>query len=199
MQVLTECNDFFFSQQLPSIKKNPAEEKFFIFSDKKNYKGDAYKALSEFKGDIKKINLFKLNKNSLIIDALFGIGLKRNIHLKLGKIFNKINKSSNSIVSIDIPSGVCSNTGKILGYAIKADFTVAFHRKKVGHILGLGKKFSGKIKVVDIGFDQKNMKTQCFLSKHSVFNFRIVFLNSLIKILCILVEKTVFGLPKVQS
>ena len=133
----------------------------YIFSDKKNYKGDAYKALSEFKGDIKKINLFRLNKNSLIIDALFGIGLKRNIHLKLGKIFNKINKSSNSIVSIDIPSGVCSNTGKILGYAIRADFTVAFHRKKVGHILGLGKKFSGKIKVVDIGFDQKNMKTQC--------------------------------------
>ena len=56
---------------------------------------------------------------------------------------------------------VCSNSGKILGNSIKADFTIALHRKKVGHVLGPGKYYSGKIKVVDIGFTQKIMKTQC--------------------------------------
>jgi len=141
----------------------------YIFAGKKKYKGDADKAFNKYKGDIKKINSLKLNTNSLIVDSLFGIGLKRKINLKLGKIFNKINKSSNPVVSVDIPSGVCSNTGKVLGYGIKADFTVTFHRKKVGHTLGLGKQFSGKVKVEDIGFEQKNMTTQCLENSPSLW------------------------------
>ena len=134
----------------------------YIFTNKKNYKGDALKALKEFKGNLKKINLFKLNKKALIIDALFGIGLKRNIKGVLRKVFKKINKSKNKVISVDIPSGVCSNTGEILGSAIKADFTITFHGKKIGHILGVGKQFSGRLKVVDIGFSQKKMKTNYY-------------------------------------
>ena len=133
----------------------------YILTSKNSYRGDALKALTEFGKELKKISLFKLKKNALIVDAIFGIGLSRNIKGKLKKIFDQINKSNNSIVSVDIPSGVCSNTGEILGSAIKADFTITFHRKKIGHVLGQGKKFSGKIKVVDIGFDQNKMKTQC--------------------------------------
>ena len=72
---------------------------------------------------------------------LFGIGLKRNIKGILSKVFRKINQSKNPVVSVDIPSGVCSNTGEILGSAIKADFTITFHRKKIGHIIGFGKQF----------------------------------------------------------
>jgi NAD(P)H-hydrate epimerase len=132
----------------------------YILKSKKNYKGDALTALEEFNYGLKKISSFKLKKNVIVIDALFGIGLKRNIRGRLSKIFNQINKSNNPVVSVDIPSGVCSNTGEILGNAIKADFTVTFHRKKVGHILGLGREYSGDIKVADIGFIQKKMKTQ---------------------------------------
>jgi len=80
----------------------------------------------------------------------------------LGKVFRKINKSKNPVVSVDIPSGVCSNTGEILGNAIKADFTITFHRKKIGHVVGFGKRFSGRIKVVDIGFVQRKVKTRCY-------------------------------------
>ena len=77
-------------------------------------------------------------------------------------IFNKINNSNNRVVSVDIPSGVCSNTGEILGSAIKADFTITFHRKKIGHVIGFGKRFCGKLKVVDIGFSQKKLQTSCW-------------------------------------
>ena len=136
--------------------------KVYIFTSRKNYKGDALKALEEFKGSLKKINLFKLNKKALIVDALFGIGLKRNIKGILTKVFKRIDKSKNKVVSVDIPSGVCSNTGNILGTAIKADFTITFHRKKIGHILSYGKKLSGNIKVMDIGFSQKKMKTRYY-------------------------------------
>ena len=94
-----------------------------------------------------------MKKNALIVDALFGIGLKRSIKGILSTGFRKINKGKNCVVSVDIPSGVCSNTGNILGSAIKADFTVTFHRKKAGHVLGRGKEFSGKLKVADIGFN----------------------------------------------
>jgi len=134
----------------------------YIFSDVSNYKGDALRALKEFKGDLKKINLFKLQKNALIVDALFGIGLKRTIKGILSKVFRKINQSKNPVVSVDIPSGVCSNTGEVLGNAIKADFTIAFHRKKIGHILGFGKRFSGRLQVVDIGFAKRKVKTRCY-------------------------------------
>jgi len=132
----------------------------YSYKNKKNYTGDAKKALNEFRGKLKKVSLFNLKKRALIVDALFGIGLKRNINEKLGKIFHKINSSNNQVVSVDIPSGICSNNGKILGAAIKANFTITFHNRKIGHILGSGKKFSGKIKVVDIGFLQKKMKIQ---------------------------------------
>ena len=135
--------------------------KVYALLNKKSYKGDAFKALNEYGEKIKKISSFRIKKNALILDAIFGIGLSRNIKGKLKEIFDQINKSNNCVVSVDIPSGVCSNTGKILGSAIKADFTITFHRKKIGHILGLGKKFSGRIKVMDIGFSQKKMNTQC--------------------------------------
>ena len=127
-----------------------------------NCKGDALTALKEFKGELKKMNLFKLQKKALIVDALFGIGLKRNIKGILSKVFRKINQNKNLVVSVDISSGICSNTGEILGSAIKADFTITFHRKKIGHIIGFGKQYSGRIQVVDIGFSQKKTKTRCY-------------------------------------
>ena len=142
------------------LKDSGYKIKVYTFADTNKYRGDALRAWKNFKGITKKVSFFKLEKNTLIIDALFGIGLKRNISGKLEKIFKLINKSNNSVVSVDIPSGVSSDTGRILGSAIKADFTVTFHRKKVGHVLSHGKEFSGKIKVADIGFNKLKMKTR---------------------------------------
>ena len=133
----------------------------YTYVSENKYKGDALKALKGFKGELKTIDLFKLKKNALIVDAIFGIGLKRNIKGILSTVFRKINKGKNCVVSVDIPSGVCSNTGKVLGSAIKADFTITFHRKKIGHFIGHGKFFCGKVKMVDIGFSQKKIKSRC--------------------------------------
>ena len=132
--------------------------KVYTYVNKNSYKGDALRALKNFRGITENLDFFKLKKNALILDALFGIGLERNIKGKLKKIFKLINKNNNPVISVDIPSGISSNSGQILGSAIKADFTVTFHRKKVGHVLGYGKEFSGKLKIADIGFNQKKMK-----------------------------------------
>ena len=151
------------------LKNNGYKIEVYALFDKSNYKGDALKAVNAYGGDIKKISSLKIKKNSLIVDALFGIGLNRNIRGKLKKIFIKINKSKSRVFSMDMPSGISSDTGRILGCAIKADYTVAFHTKKIGHIINKGKDFSGKIIVADIGFAKKVMKKYCLINSPNLW------------------------------
>ena len=66
-----------------------------------------------------------------------------------------IPKSKKKIISIDIPSGVHGDTGKVCGCAIKANETLALHEKKIGHTVYPGNTYCGKIIVVDIGISKK--------------------------------------------
>ena len=122
---------------------------------KKYYKGDALKALNQLQIKSKSILDLKIKKKSVVIDCLFGTGISRKISGFLRKIIFKINKSKQKIISIDIPSGVHGDTGKVFGCAIKANETLAFHAKKIGHTLYPGKTYCGKIIVVDIGISKK--------------------------------------------
>ena len=121
---------------------------------KKYYKGDALKAFKKLKIKTQNISKFKARKNSVIIDCIFGTGLNKLISGTLKSVILRINKL-NKIISIDIPSGINGDTGKILGCAVKAHTTLALHAKKIGHTLNPGKKFSRKIIVVDIGISKK--------------------------------------------
>ena len=120
----------------------------------KSYKGDALKALKGLKIKTQNISKFKARKNSVIIDCIFGFGLNRPISGTLKSVILRMNKLD-KIISIDIPSGINGDTGKILGCAVKAHTTLALHAKKIGHTLNPGKKFSGKIIVVGIGISKK--------------------------------------------
>ena len=133
-------------------KKNYKVEVFCL--QKKYYKGDALKAYKKLKIRTRNISKFKARKNSAIIDSIFGIGLNRPISGTLKSVILRMNKL-NKIISIDIPSGINGDTGKILGCAVKAHTTLALHTKKIGHTLNPGKKYSGKIIVVDIGISKK--------------------------------------------
>ena len=122
---------------------------------KKNYKGDALKALNQLQIKSKSILDLKIKKKSVVIDCLFGTGISRKISGFLRKTIFKINKSKQKTISIDIPSGVHGDTGKVCGCAIKANETLALHAKKIGHTLYPGKTYCGKIIVVDIGISKK--------------------------------------------
>jgi NAD(P)H-hydrate epimerase len=89
----------------------------------------------------------------LIIDGLIGLGLKGTIEGEMKEVIDKINQSSAKIISIDIPSGIDSDTGEIKGVAIKADQTVTFGALKFGHLLHPGKEYCGQIKVAPLSFD----------------------------------------------
>lgn len=90
----------------------------------------------------------------IVIDGLIGIGIKGEINKKTSAIIDKINKFSKFTISIDIPTGISADNGKIMGNAIKADLTVAFGYLKIGHLINEGRDFSGDIKVVELSFDK---------------------------------------------
>ena len=114
------------------------------------YKGDAKIAYK--KNQLTKNNYNDLNipKNSVIIDCLFGIGLSRKVKGMYKNIIKKVNKSKQHVISIDIPSGINGNNGKIMGEAIKANSTYTLHAKKIGLTVNSGMKYSGKVSIIDI-------------------------------------------------
>ena len=119
--------------------------------DSNNYKGDAKIAYKKNRLTKNNYNDLNIPKNSVIIDCIFGIGLKRKVKGIYKKIIKKVNNSKQHVISIDIPSGINGNNGKIMGEAIKADNTYTLHAKKIGLTVNAGMKYSGKISVIDIG------------------------------------------------
>ncbi|HPP67149.1 MAG TPA: NAD(P)H-hydrate epimerase [bacterium] len=93
-----------------------------------------------------------LKNSGLIIDALFGIGLTRPIEGREKIAIELANNSRRRILSVDIPSGIDADSGKILSSAVKADTTITFGFPKKGLYKNPGKKYAGKIKIVDIGY-----------------------------------------------
>jgi len=86
-----------------------------------------------------------------IVDALFGTGLNSPIRGDALSAVELMNRSPAPVVSADIPSGVETDTGNVLGAAVKADTTVTFTLPKLGHFQGRGGELCGKVKAVDIG------------------------------------------------
>ena len=87
----------------------------------------------------------------LIIDALFGTGLTRSLDGFYSATVQKINRAGKQVISIDIPSGINSDSGILLGPSIKANSTIALAALKYGHIFSPASKMSGETYVVDIG------------------------------------------------
>lgn len=92
-----------------------------------------------------------VNEYNMIIDALCGIGLSREINGAYYEALLYSNQSTAFKLALDIPSGICSDTGRVLGYGFKADMTVTFGFLKRGLVLFPGCEYAGKVKVADIG------------------------------------------------
>lgn len=104
-----------------------------------------------------------LNSYSVLIDAIFGIGLSRELTGKYAQIVELIDKSPGYKIAVDIPSGLCADTGRVMGNAICADKTVTFGTLKTGLLLCEARNYTGEIVVTDIGFPEfvyKKMEQQ---------------------------------------
>ncbi len=87
----------------------------------------------------------------LIIDALFGTGLSSPVAGLAAGVIDAINDSGKPVAAVDLPSGIQSDTGQVLGRAVKADLTVTFGLPKRGLLLLPGAEHAGRIAVADIG------------------------------------------------
>ncbi len=105
----------------------------------------------------------------VIIDAIFGTGLSREISGHFAAVIDLINRPDFAhnipIVSIDIPSGMDSDSGRILGKAVKAYHTATFGCAKPGQIMYGGSALTGKLHIIDIGippevFRKTNIPTE---------------------------------------
>jgi ADP-dependent NAD(P)H-hydrate dehydratase / NAD(P)H-hydrate epimerase len=96
----------------------------------------------------------ELAQATIIVDALFGTGLSREISGPTAWTVNLINAAGRPVVAVDIPSGIHGTTGKILGTAIRAELTVTFDGAKPGHVLYPGTEYVGDLQVVDIGIPE---------------------------------------------
>lgn len=103
--------------------------------------------------EIKNVAELHLEPNSIVIDAIFGIGIKKSIEGFLADLVSKINESKNFVLSIDLPSGLHPDKwmDNNLKNTIKADFTLTFHSPKFSFLFPETGFFVGNFKVLDIG------------------------------------------------
>ncbi len=99
-----------------------------------------------------------LSDYKYVVDALFGIGLSRNLSDEINELIDRINSSDLDVYSIDVPTGVNSDTGEIHGSAFKSKRTITFFNKKLCHYLLPGRKYCGEIVVEDIGISRNVIK-----------------------------------------
>ena len=99
-------------------------------------------------------DIFPEGEYDIIIDGLFGIGLSREITGVCALAINKIKELKESgtfVAAVDIPSGICADTGRVMGCAIKADMTVTFAYAKAGHYFYPGREYTGELLIRPIG------------------------------------------------
>ena len=140
----------------------------FLFAEEEVLKGEAEIALERMYSDIpdivvKPVTLPEhlihfertVEKTDLVIDALLGTGLRGPPRPVMGQAIDIIADFEGVVVAVDIPSGVCGNTGVVAGPAVRADCTVTFAFPKRGHFLFPGAAHAGDLCVADIGIPEK--------------------------------------------
>lgn len=101
--------------------------------------------------DIDKELINKIKHYDVTVDCIFGVGLNRKLTGVFELLIKQLNKNSNLIVSVDVPSGLNCDSGLEEGSAIKADFTYTFEVLKEGFLNYNAIKYLGEVKVLKIG------------------------------------------------
>ncbi len=100
-----------------------------------------------------------LHRAVVVVDAIFGIGLNRKLDASMVSVVNCINQTDRLVLSVDIASGLCADSGEVMGAAVEADYTLPIAASKWGHWLAEGRDYSGKLlNVADIGVSESTIK-----------------------------------------
>ena len=162
--------------------------KIYLLSRKEKVKGDAAINLkiaeniglkiievdSEESWNSLRENIFK---STLIIDAIFGTGLKKPAEGLYKKIIEDINKTKAFKIAVDIPSGLSSDTYQLIGPAVKANLTITLGAPKIAHVFPPAEEYIGELKIAEISipsflFDDENLKLELIEKKSIISCFK---------------------------
>ena len=102
-------------------------------------------------GKIEPLSSAVLDRTPLVVDALFGAGLSRELSGAAYDCVARINAEKLTCIAVDVPSGVSGDSGEVRGVAPQCAATVTFFRRKPAHLLYPARALCGDITVVDIG------------------------------------------------
>jgi hydroxyethylthiazole kinase-like uncharacterized protein yjeF len=118
-------------------------------------RGDAAIAAKRWSGEVEPFDAGAFSNCDLIVDALFGAGLSRDLSGEAKDAVEAINAAGVPVVAVDLPSGIDGASGQVRGVAVRATNTVTFCRMKPAHLLMPGRIHVGKIIVADIGIPDR--------------------------------------------
>jgi NAD(P)H-hydrate epimerase len=111
----------------------------------------------------------ELSQTDLVVDALLGTGLARRPESPYAEIIRLVNASGAPVLAVDIPSGVCADSGRVAGEAVRADITITFALPKLGLLLFPGASCTGRLEVADIGIPEQLLSGHglCLLTREA--------------------------------
>lgn len=139
-------------------KQSGFRVELFLTSDAARLTGDAakaYQAWIESGGDVTPIEQLSssIQDCDVVFDAILGTGLQGAVRSTLIPVLQLVNRSGKPIIAIDIPSGLCADTGQVLGDAIYATHTISFIGLKQGLVTGQAREFVGELHFAGLGVD----------------------------------------------
>ena len=111
--------------------------------------------------------------SGLIVDAVLGIGVDRDLEGEILAMVEYINSQTNKVVSIDIPTGLDSDSGVVHGTAVKANSTITFIGKKQGLLTNNGLDYAGDITLDRLSIDEQyfsSIKPSTYLLNNSLLS-----------------------------
>lgn len=136
-----------------------------LYGDESKLTGDALTAKNEWLdcgGKLVELESLDLEevRADVIIDGLLGTGLQGEVRLPLQKVIERVNLLNLPTVAIDTPSGLCSDTGVILGQAIRASHTITFIGVKQGLVTGSARNVTGQMHFAGLGVEDEFLQCE---------------------------------------
>ena len=149
--------DGFVAARILAERNTPV--RVLLVGDRDKLRGDAAEAAKRWTGATVRAAPDALDPTHVVVDALFGAGLDREVTGLPRAMIEAMNRSRAAVIAVDLPSGINGTTGQVMGAAVEATHTVTFFRRKPGHLLMPGRLHCGTFEVADIGIPARVLET----------------------------------------